>query len=454
MLLAMLAPCALWGQSLTDTLTAAYKNNPALKARRAQLRATDELLPQALSSYWPQLNLTFNEGRTKQKVATTQSNRSGTQITDETLTDRNLALAASLNLYAGGADEANVNYASAVIAAGRAQWLNTQQQVLSQAAEAYIAIVYFNFLVQLSKLQEEDLNKLKEMTDSLYSNQLATVTDANQVDADLENSRFQYDAAVGELKTAQAQYYAVVNEPAPVLDEWPTLPEPPGTLDETLELAQNNNPKILFAEMMYSASQYALRINEATLLPVVDLYSRLLWEWDRTRYTQSQDFIENDFERAWSVGIQVTVPLYQGGENYSRVRQAKQTIEQQRYNLLDTRYNTEQQVQSGLIALNTAHRQLMRAHAEVKFATAAYDGLQWEFKNGSVTMSDVLTGQTNLITARSNVYEATFDKLNATIGILVAVGRFRADRLNIQAPLYDPDEHLREVRNKRFGLGE
>src|ERR687898_657271 len=42
-------------QSLEEALSNAYVSNPTIESQRAQLRATDELVPQALSGYRPTL---------------------------------------------------------------------------------------------------------------------------------------------------------------------------------------------------------------------------------------------------------------------------------------------------------------------------------------------------------------------------------------------------------------
>ena len=52
--------------SLADTIEAAlvraYQNNPQLNAQRAQVRSTDENVPQALSGYRPKVALTASAG--------------------------------------------------------------------------------------------------------------------------------------------------------------------------------------------------------------------------------------------------------------------------------------------------------------------------------------------------------------------------------------------------------
>ena len=464
----VLVPETVWAKSLAEVLGTTYNTNPALQSARADLREKDELLAQAISGYWPQIGVTALEGRQDTRISggpgsdntintglpgqTSNQTSQDTQFTNETLTERQVELSAVLNVYAGGRDEANVNYAKAVIAAGLAQLQSSEQSILSAATKAYTDIVFYTLLLDLASQSVNDLLKLKQMTDSLYSKHLATKTSSAQVDTNLASAYSDYDAAMGSLQAAKTRYMAVVGEVAPELKNWPELPEPPDSLELSLQHVLEGSLDIRFAQNMLEASKYTLRVNKAALLPVIDLYNSLAWYWDKTRYTNPGDLNENDSERLWSFGVQLTMPLYQGGENYSKVRQSKQAIMSRQFDLNNTRNMAEQQVRSSWIGLNTARSQVKYTLNQIKYATTAYQGLQAEFKSGSVTMNDVLTGQTNLIDAHASQYQATYNEISSTVDLLVALGRYQALSLKLPVKYYDPDEHLREVRYKRFGL--
>src|ERR1700756_4821178 len=63
-LIAILVAAAPQAQTLTQALAEAYNTNPQLLAQRALLRATDELVPQALSFWRPTVNFTGQIGIT------------------------------------------------------------------------------------------------------------------------------------------------------------------------------------------------------------------------------------------------------------------------------------------------------------------------------------------------------------------------------------------------------
>src|SRR5579864_7866205 len=66
------------GETLTDAFSQAYQYNPQLLAQRAQLRATDEGVPQALAGWRPTVQFTGSAGR---EIAQTTNNIPGGQVT-------------------------------------------------------------------------------------------------------------------------------------------------------------------------------------------------------------------------------------------------------------------------------------------------------------------------------------------------------------------------------------
>src|ERR1700737_1731916 len=51
-----------WADTIEAALVRAYQNNPQLNAQRAQVRSTDENVPQALSGYRPRVAVTASAG--------------------------------------------------------------------------------------------------------------------------------------------------------------------------------------------------------------------------------------------------------------------------------------------------------------------------------------------------------------------------------------------------------
>src|SRR3954470_19105593 len=62
LLLALAAPTPALADTIEAALVRAYQNNPQLNSQRAQVRVTDENVPQALSGYRPKVAVTASAG--------------------------------------------------------------------------------------------------------------------------------------------------------------------------------------------------------------------------------------------------------------------------------------------------------------------------------------------------------------------------------------------------------
>jgi outer membrane protein TolC len=112
--------------SLNEALASAHRTNPDLDAQRAELRATDELVPQALAGYRPRVFLDGGIEGARGQVGRTRN--SGTPLDGDQTANRTTAqigLSVRQNLYAGGATAAEVERAENLVRAGRAQLIAT-----------------------------------------------------------------------------------------------------------------------------------------------------------------------------------------------------------------------------------------------------------------------------------------------------------------------------------------
>jgi outer membrane protein len=115
-------------QSLEQALVSAYLTNPQLEAQRAALRATDELVPQALSGWRPSVTA---EGAT----IFNDTDRSGNQ--SDTFTTLQSSLAVDQEIYSGGETVANTRRAERLVRVERARLMVVEQQVLLDAVTVY-----------------------------------------------------------------------------------------------------------------------------------------------------------------------------------------------------------------------------------------------------------------------------------------------------------------------------
>jgi outer membrane protein len=153
-----------------------------------------------------------------------------------------------------------------------------------------------------------------------------------------------------------------------------------------------------------------------------------------------------------SIGGQLTIPIYQGGGEYSAIRQSKETLGQQRLNLDVNRDQARATVVQNWGQLVAAKAQIEATTAQVNAAEIALNGVREEARVGQRTTLDVLNAQQELVNARVALVTAQHDRVVASYTLLAAVGALSVRTLGLTAPIYDPEVHYQQVRDAWIGL--
>src|SRR6202043_4172050 len=150
-----------------------------------------------------------------------------------------------------------------------------------------------------------------------------TRTDVAQSEAQLAAGKTQLLAAQATLTTTQANFRRIIgNEPQALAPGSPVDRYLPGSLPAAVELSLIENPNVTAAMFGIDVNFLTVKVNEGALFPTVTLTASVQKTWQQT-ITQIRQFDA-------SAVAQVSVPIYQGGAEYSLIRQSKETLEQQR----------------------------------------------------------------------------------------------------------------------------
>jgi outer membrane protein len=152
------------------------------------------------------------------------------------------------------------------------------------------------------------------------------------------------------------------------------------------------------------------------------------------------------------VVIGVTIPLYQGGAEYSTIRQSKETLAQRRLDLAITRDQARAAVVQMWGELQAAKGQIKAAQEEVRAAEVALNGVRMEARLGMRTTLDVLIDQQAWVNAQVNLVTAQHDRVVGSYNLLFAVGRLSPQTLGLPTAIYDPMAHYRQVRDAWKGV--
>jgi len=152
------------------------------------------------------------------------------------------------------------------------------------------------------------------------------------------------------------------------------------------------------------------------------------------------------------VQARLTVPIYQGGREYSVIRQSKEGIGEHRLSLDQVRDEVRVNVVQYWGQLEAVKAQLEAAHRQVTYSESSLTGVRDEARTGQRTTLDVLNAIQTLLSARVNLVTAQRDRVVTSYNLLSAVGRLSAEVLCLPVRLYDPMVHYQQVRDAWFGV--
>ena len=425
-------------ETLQQALSSAYKNNPRLDAERARLRATDEDVPRAKAGFRPLVTGTADTGR-----QTTESKPASTFNGDTNPWGYSINI--SQSLFSGFRTVNAVSEAEANVRAGRETLRNTEQQVLLDAVTAYADVVRDG---AVAKLRENNVRVLSQeliATEARRAVREVTRTDLAQSQARRARSVSQLDVARANLKSSRAAFERVVGrQPHNLAPPAPPSKHLPKTLEGSISFAEKENPNVVAAMYREQAARFAIQKIRGELMPEVRLEASYGQRYNTSTLTHEQE--------TGQVTGRLTVPLYEGGEIYARVRQAKHTHVSRLQEIEQARAEAQAAVTQAWSRFQATKSQLKSDQVLVDANRTALEGVREEEKVGQRTLLDVLNAEQELLDAEVQLVTTRRDLVVAAYTLLSQAGQLTADRLALAEDVYDPTVHYEEVRSKWFGL--
>ncbi len=445
------ASTAVSADTLEWALVQAYQNNPSLNAQRAALRAADENVPQALSGYRPKLSVTASGGYNYQSVLSHSVNQQvfpnsvSYNNTSANFASRGVGATATQTLYNGFQTANRTRQAESQVMGARETLRVTEQQVLLDAATAYMNLLRDQAIVDLNRRNVEVLTEQLKQTRDRFNVGEVTRTDVAQAESRLAAGRSALLGAVSNYVTSQANYRRVIGVNPGRLDPGTPVDRlSPPVLARAITEGETQSPSVLAAMYGVDVAELAVKVSEGALYPNLGLTASVQKQWDPLFNINKETNI--------SILGQLTVPIYQGGTEYSAIRQSKETLGQQRLNLDVNRDQARATVVQSWGQLDAAKAQIEATTAQVNAAEIALNGVREEARVGQRTTLDVLNAQQELVNARVALVTAQHDRVVASYTLLAAVGGLSMPRLGLNVMIYDPQVHYQQVRDAWIGV--
>ena len=322
------------------------------------MRATDENVPQALSGYRPKATVTASGGA--QYSQSTRS-RSGSKKIEEDGPNGPHAVGVTVTqtLFNGNQTANKTRAAESQVFGAREGLRLMEQSVLLAAATIYMDYLRDAAILEVQRSNTRVLEVTLKQTRQRYSAGLVTPTDVAQSEAQLAAGRSQELAAEATLTTTRANFRRIIgNEPAQLAPASPVDRYLPETLRDAADISLAENPERDGRDVRHRRQFSHCESQRGRAVSDRHVAGQRSESWQQT-ITPVRQFTA-------SAVAQVSMPVYQGGAEYSLIRQSKETLEQQRLTLEQVR----DQARADLV---TAWGQLLAGKAQVTSAQSQVD---------------------------------------------------------------------------------
>jgi len=409
------------GEDLMQIYRDAVQNDPALASAQANWQATQEALPQAKAGLLPNAGVagTFTGNRYETKVKSdppTDLAHNYGQISATISAAQPLFRYQNLVNY----DQAKqqVTQSDDVLELAR-------QDLILRVAQAYFDVLLAQFTIELTESQKKAVVESLAQAKRNFEVGVATITDTNEAQAKYDQIVAQEIAARNDYDNKVTVLRAIIGRPPKELKRVGAgfVPEPPDpdNLQYWVDRSRTDNLNVRVAERNVDIATLQIDKAKAGHYPTLDLIA----SYNYANYSGAAiNLGVSNYSTTGTIGVQVAVPIYQGGFVDSTVRQAIALQDKARQDLEFARRTAFTLAQTGYTGVVSSVASVKAFEQALVSAESAYQSNVLGQEVGIRTFLDVLNVQQNVYSTRRDLAQADFNyiigwlRLKAAIGIL------------------------------------
>ena len=401
-LVLLLFSSALPAQNLLEIYDLAVQNDPFLRQSLANKMAVGEtkdqsiarLLPTVSAGYSGSQNWQYQESRFQQEFGQTPSNK----FWDNQFSINLVQPVFHYDMWV------QLSQSEKQIAQADASYLAEQQNLILKTTEAYFSVLAAQDDVTFAESEMTTIARQLEQAQQRFEVGLIAITDVYEAQAGYDQSRTDVIAAKNAVQNAKEALKVIIGpymSELSILGETLPLPKPvPDDIEEWNKQALNQNLQILVARSESDIIQESIDIQRSGHYPTVDLVAGY----------SNNDTAGNFWQRGNSqnVGVQLNIPIFEGGAVNSRTRQAEYQFIEAKENLIATQRAVTQEVKDSFRGVLTSISEVAALKSAVKSGKSALDATEAGFDVGTRTMVDVLSTTRNYTNAQSRYAKSRY----------------------------------------------
>lgn len=413
----VLCGMALAGPAQADDLLSVYTDalgsDPVIRAAAAERDAALEIIPQSMAVLLP--DIAVNADVSRDRFDPRDSDEDTTYATNETYSVQLRQAIYQRERFV------QLKQADHRAAQADATYTAAQQDLVLRAATDYFQVLGAMDNLAFVIADKEAIAVTLEQAQDRYEVGLAAVTDVYEAQA-------RYDLAVSEELNAEkllndareALRRLTGTVPGHVSVLKPAIPlvsPDPSSPGKWLEVALEQNPTLLAATAATSAAKDQIEVQRSGHYPSLDLVAEYQYR-------------DNDFgglgipieRNDGAIGLQLNIPLYQGGLISSRTRQASYRYTQAREDRVEVHREVENQIRDSYSGVVVEISKVDALYQAILSSEKALEASQAGFEVGTRTIVDVLDSQRELLRARRDHARSRYAYLLNSLRLKQAAG--------------------------------
>lgn len=411
---------------LIQIFQAAQTADAQFAAARAQLAAAQERLPQGRAGLLPSVNLTanstWNESEIKQPTQRDlnyNANSYLVQLTQPLFRVQNWV---------------QYDQSRLAVMQAEAQFAQAGQDLITRVTQAYFDVLYAQDVLAFARAQKTAITEQLEQARRNFEVGTSTIVDTHEAQARFDLANAQEIAAQNDIAVKQQSLAAIIGRDAPSLrplrDTLSLARPQPDQSEAWVDAAQTGNPGVAAQQAALEIARREVDRSRAGHYPTLDAVAT--WGHNRNPITALADV------NTQTVGVQLTLPLYQGGAISARQREAAALAARAQSELDFARRSAATTARQSYLGVTAGIAQVRALEAALVSSNSALDSNKTGYEVGVRINIDVLNAQQQVFATKRDLARARYDTLLAQLRLKAAAGTLNEQDLTTINALLAP----------------
>lgn len=410
-----------YATNLLEAYHMAETSDPVYKQSVASYNATLEAKPQARAQLLPSISLSANTASNDQNISTTGIGGSG----EIGFNSHGYSLDLTQPVFQYDLFLA-LKQADSQILQARAELNFALQDLIIRVAERYFDVLAAIDNLEFAKGEKVSLNRALEQAKQRFDVGLTAITDVQEAQAGYDRSLANEILAENAIDNTREALREVTGEYltmlSPLGKDVPLVSPQPDVIEDWTKTSQEQNLNVIAAKYRLESARQETKIQQAGHLPTLDLFASKGFDSSGGRFGGTDI-------HSTAVGLELNVPIFEGGMVNSKTRQAQQ-LYTQAFEYLEQQYRSAQrQTRESYLGVISGISQVKALQQSVVSSESALKATEAGFEVGTRTAVDVVASQRVLLQAQRDYARARYDYILNSLKLKQAAGTLTPEDL-------------------------